>query len=172
MPGSTGDFMSRGARRDWGKLEAQMIARSRIKAWLQDIMFLLVFRNKTALNPPRRFWLRHLATGFSGVFIAILLFTSIPVFLCFPNLYSMSIKEAPFTSFFMMVLWYMIITVVFSNISVYGLRRWQYLARESLFPISRTDFARELVRNGMFDIATVAVGIFGGHDCRAGSVPA
>ncbi len=162
VPGSKWDVMSRGARSDWGKFEAQMIAHSRIKAWLQDIMFLLVFRNKTALNPPRRFLLRQLATGFSGVFIGIILFMSIPVFLRFTRLLSMSTREAPVTSFFMMMLWYVFFTLIVSNNSGSWSRRWQYLIRESLFPISRTDFARELVRIGMFDTATVAVGILAG----------
>jgi hypothetical protein len=162
VPGSKWDIMSRGARSDWGKIEAQMIARSRVKAWLQDFMFLLVFRNKTALNPPRRFLLRQLSTGFPGVFVGIILFISIPVFLRFTYLLSMSTKEAPVTSFFMMMLWYVGITLLFSNNSGSWLRRWQYLIRESLFPISRTDFARELVRNGMFDAAAIAVGFLSG----------
>jgi hypothetical protein len=161
VPGSMWDFMSRAGRRDRGKLEAQMIARSKFKAWLQDIMFLMVFKNKTASNPPRRFLLRQLTGGFSGVFIAIFLFTSIPIFLCFPRLYSMSIKDAPVTSFFMIMLWYLFIMLIRPT-SGSWLDRWQYLVRESLFPISRTDFARELVRNGMFDIVAVAVGFLGG----------
>jgi hypothetical protein len=161
MPGSVWDFMSRASRRDRGKLEAQMIARSKFKVWLQDIMFLLVFKNKTALNPPRRFMLRRLATGFSGVFIAIFLFISIPIFLCFPRLFLMSIKEASVTSFFMIMLLYLFIIFIRPT-SGSWLSRWEYLVRESLFPISRRDFAHEMVRNGMFDIVAIAVGFFGG----------
>jgi hypothetical protein len=166
MPGSKWDYMSRSARRERGRLEAQIIARSRIKTWLQDNLFLFVFRNKTVLNPPRRFLLRQLTGGFVGVIIAILLFTIIPVCLCFPELFSMKIgKESSVMSFFMISLLCILmnlISIVVGNNSGSWLQRWQYLARESLFPISRVNFARELVRYGMFDVAAAAVGFLSG----------
>ncbi|MGW8256348.1 MAG: hypothetical protein ACWGMZ_02565, partial [Thermoguttaceae bacterium] len=47
-------------------------------------------------------------------------------------------------------------------ISGFTFRRWPNLIRESLFPISRRDFAREQIRGGMFDMAMVALGVFAG----------
>lgn len=170
MPASMWDFMSRAARRDRGRLEAQMIARSRIRTWLQDIIFLPVFQNKTALNPPRRFLLNQLARGFSSVFIAITLFAIILIYFWIPHLFSMSMgntsnamnigNTSNVTPSFL-ILSYLTLMMINMNGGSW-LRRLPYLARESLFPISRTDFARDLLRSSMFDMAIAAVGFLVG----------
>jgi len=138
-----------------------MIARSRINVWLWDIMFRLVFRKKDTSKPPRHLLLRQLANGFSSVWVAIYLFVLVLAFLSIPRWFSGNIGRVSIFQLIFFVLSYVILMKI-STIGGSSLRSWQYLIRESLFPISRTDFARELIRGGMFDMAIAAVGFSAG----------
>jgi len=165
MPSMTWDFKSRSGNRDLRQWEAQRIARSWILGWLRDVEFRLVFRRATAQGPLRRLLLRQLASGFSGLFLMLFQFG----FVLFIFLIHHWLKappgptssQEPFWSWFLPQSFFLIVipTIMLGS---FWMGRWPLLVRESLLPLSRTDFIRDIARNNACDMACVATGHFVG----------
>jgi hypothetical protein len=154
IPDSIWDLTSRGAQRDRRRFEAEVIARAKTTGWLYDARFRLLLRWASTSGPIRRLLLRQLGSGTPGVFLALA-----QVGLVFYLLWlrpgtpgdSLEMGYAVLLSFFPVM-------IAMSMVGGVGLRRWPHLARESLYPLGRADFVRDLIRNSAYETGIVAAG--------------
>ena len=147
MPGRL-DFTSRTDNRKWRRWEAQVISRSGIQGWLRDVQFRLVLRPNMAMGPLRRLLLRQLAGGFSGLALMTVGFVSMLSLLLFQ-----AWLRKPLDASSVFILSFIPQHIVFCMLSSIWLRRWPFLARESLWPLGRREFVRDSARSMACDIA-------------------
>ncbi|MBN1589576.1 MAG: hypothetical protein JW888_08685 [Pirellulales bacterium] len=157
MPSSVWRFTSRGAARDRQRWESQVIARSRVQGPLRDVLVRLVFRWLPAPGLTRRMLLRQLAGGFSSLFWAPFLFGMIVLIFGMQTPPTRPIGAG--AVYFMILFMISFIPFQFALCMPGGwwVRRWPYLARESLFPLGRTTFIRDLALAMALDVAAAAV---------------
>jgi hypothetical protein len=155
IPDSTWDFTSRGAQRDRRRFEAEVIARAKTAGRWYDLRHRLLLRWAGSTSGPlRRLLLRQLAGGSPGVFLALAQVGLVFYFLWFTH-------RAPGDSIGTPVVFLLSCFPVMMAMGILGgvgLRRWPYLARESLYPLGRADFVRDLIVNGACDTGIVAMG--------------
>ena len=114
----------------------------------RDIQFRLVGANESSPGPWRRAFLRQTAGGHSIAQAAYILVWPVVIFACLTPAIMSSIAEFP-------------LLVVMPICIVMGLpfewnRRWSSLAAESLRPLDRAEFAREIARVLVFDLVPFA----------------
>ena len=145
------DFTSRAGNRNRRRLEALAIARSGTQGRSLDLQFRLVLRGNTATGPLRRLLFRQLAGGFSSLSVMTGVFAVVLILLWLQSWSQQPTDpgEVFFLSFFP-------VKLVLSMVGGLWLRRWPYLAAESLWPLGRRDFVRDLARSMACDMAPAA----------------
>ena len=142
------DFTSRAGNRNRRRWEALAIARSGTHVWLRDVQFRLVLRRNMAMGPLRRLLLRQLAGGFAGLPLMTITFVSM-----LSLLLRQSWLQKPVDADGVFFLAFFPQYVVFCMLGAVWLRRRSFLAPESLRPLGRRDFVRDLARSMACDIA-------------------
>ena len=145
------DFTSRAGNRSWRRFEARAVARSH--PWLGDLLCRLVLRGNRAMGPLRRLLFRQLAGGFSSLSVMIGVLVVMLIVLWLQSWSQQEIVE-PGEVFFYLP--FFPVLLVMSNVGGIWLRRWPYLAGESLWPLGRRDFVRDLARSMACDMAPAA----------------
>ncbi len=145
------DFTSRAGSRRLRRLEAQAITRGGLQAWVLDTPFGLVLRGNSAAGTWRRLLFRQLAGGFSSLSAMISVFAVVACVLWIQS-WSQPATEAGEVVF----LSFMPVQLVLSMVGGMWLRCWPFLARESLWPVGRRDFVRDLARSLACDLAPAA----------------
>jgi hypothetical protein len=142
------DLTTKEGRRNRRQWDAQSINSSKFWGWLYDFEFRLAFRWLSDKAPFRRLLLNQLAEDFSCLFLALIMFLGITF------IYSSShnLRSALIDSFSLSF----VAIVAMAVICGIWLRRWPYLSRELLLPVSRKDFVRDIVRSNAFDMAAIA----------------
>jgi hypothetical protein len=154
-------FSSRSGQRDRQQLEAQAVARSLIWIRLRDYQFQLVFRSGGALTPWRRFWMRQMNNGLTCFVFSVIVMILPLVLLSIQR--GQPLVQDPSRP--QQVLWHVLLMGVVefpilmagSGLVGRGIRGWPQLAHESLYPVRRTEFIRDLFRSNAINIALFAV---------------
>jgi hypothetical protein len=154
VPESAWDFTSRGAQRDRRRLEAEVIARATTAGRWYDLRFRLLLHWAGASGLWRRLLLRQLAGGFSGILLALF-----EVAIVFYLLWlghgtpgaSPGRSSVVLLSFFPMMM-------AMSMVGGVRMRQQPYLAHESLYPLGRAEFVRDLMREGACQTGIAAAG--------------
>ena len=144
------DFTSRAGNRSRRRFEARAVARAH--PWLGDLLCRLVLRSSGATGPLRRLLFRQLAGGFSSLSVMIGVFVVMLIVLWLQSWSPQEIVE-PGEVFFLP---FFPVQLVMSMVGGMWLRRWPYLAGESLWPLGRRDFVRDLARSLACDMAPAA----------------
>jgi hypothetical protein len=159
IPASVWDLTSRAGKRDRKRLEAQAIARSRVWVRWRDLQFRLVCRAGVTLSPLRRLLLRQLTNGFSCIHFSLIVFvyTLFILFIERPLLGEVADAKRfawmPFLMGFLEVPFF----IGMSGMGGIFLQHWPHIAHESLHPVSRPDFIRDLFRSTAFTTAMIAM---------------
>jgi hypothetical protein len=148
---------SRAARRERQHWEAQVIAKSRLQGWFSDLLFRLVLPRVAKRNAWSRFLLRQLAGGYSSIVLAPiqLLFALAPLGVLLAQK-SVGIPNDVAVPLLMVMT--MPILFAMGILTAAWLERWPYVSRELLFPVSRADFIRDLIRSSACDVLGLALG--------------
>lgn len=158
MPSSWWDFKSRSAKRDRGRLEAQAISRSKVNAWLMDVMFKIVFRNRTTANPPKRIILQQLSFGFSSLRIGLMILISFILFITSFQTFAGNNKIGNISPSCGMITFFSI-TMACNMISGLYFYNWPHFIHEALYPATRQEFASGLIHNVGLDMLIAAIEI-------------
>lgn len=154
VPESAWDFTSRGAQRDRRRFEAEVIARATTAGRWYDLRFRLLLHWASVSGPWRRLLLRQLAGGFSGIFF-FLVEMAIVFYLLWlrhwPPGASPRMDSIFLLSFFPMMM-------AMSIVGGVRMRQRPYLAHESLYPLDRAEFVRDLMREGACQTGIAAAG--------------
>ena len=145
------DLTSRTDEHRRRRREAQVIARSRRTGWLRDVQFRLVLRRNAGTPPWRRLLLRQVASGFSCVSAMAMVFSYILFVLLFGFWRGSSTGG---DNGFVLIFGPLLMTLIMQAVS--WDQYWPNLARESLRPVGRRDFIRDLARSMAFDMAGAA----------------
>lgn len=143
------DFSSGAAARMWQRREAEAIQRAPRQGWLLDLQFGFLLRRGAAAGPWRRVVLRQLGGGFSilnGVIIMFMVMLAI-------MLPTQMLTRKPGGEANFIVLTFMPMQMALGMLGGMWLRRWPLLARESLRPLARREFVRDMARSLACDLA-------------------
>jgi hypothetical protein len=145
------NLMSRAGNRDRRRLETQVFARASFQGWLRDVEFRFVVRGGASISPWRRVMLRQLSSGFSCLSVMVAVFTMMP-----PLLYVQSWQRNPVDAHGVFLLSFIPLLMALSMLGGVWLQRWPHLARESLLPLGRRDFVRDVALSMACDMAAAA----------------
>jgi hypothetical protein len=155
-PSTYWGLCSGAAKRERQQWEAQNIAHSRIRGWLCDVIFRIVFNCLPNRGLFRRILLWQLAGNFYALLLALVQFALV-LLLFSPKSWNKS--PIGFDEYFLSFFLIMLITAFLAGI---WLRRWRYLSRESLYPSERSNFVHCFFSNFTLDMMTIAIGFCAG----------
>ena len=142
------DFTSGAAARLWQRREAEAIQRTPKQSWLLDLQFGFLLRKGAAAGPWRRVVLRQLGGGFSALNGVVIVF---PTMLLLVLIHVWARKPGEEVNFILLT--FMPMQMVLGMLGGMWLRRWPLLARESLRPLARREFVRDMARSLACDLA-------------------
>jgi hypothetical protein len=136
---------------EWRRWDARSMSRSASRRWLSDLEFRLVLQCRAPGGWLRRLLLRQLAGRFGGLSAMVGVFA----FMLFSIWFYPRLQE-PFDPESMAFLLYFPLLLAVIMLGGGWLRRWPYLAWESLLPVGRRDFVRDMARTMACDVAATA----------------
>lgn len=142
------DFTSSAVNRLWQRRQAEAIRRAPTQSLLLDLQFRFLLRGSAAAGSRRRVRLRRLAGGFSSLMGALVMCGAMASLLLMHSWTRKPVGEAD-----VIVLSFMPMQLALGVLGGTWLRRWPFLARESLRPLGRRKFVRETVRSFAWDLA-------------------
>ena len=134
------DFSSGAAARVWQRREAEAIQRTPKQSWLLDLQFGFLLRKgrgEPALGVASL--LRQLGGGFSALNGVVIVF---PTMLLLVVIHVWARKPGEEVNFILLT--FMPMQMVLGMLGGMWLRRWPLLARESLRPLARREFVRDM----------------------------
>jgi hypothetical protein len=151
LPISTWDITPQAVKRDWRQLASRATDRSRSRGRLLDVLFKLVFRWSPTWQPMHRLLFHQLAGRFSGLIFGVSLIGWLSIIWGILHCLRPNI---PITTDNVFILWFFPFLFISASHG-FMYQHLPYLARESLLPVDRKDFVRDIFRSSAFDTATI-----------------